>query len=257
MSADGSGPEVVAFGADREPVRVPRSRLLAAVLADRRLVPLFVGLAALAALASLVSEWYVVVNPARLGEPVRETRFGVGDGGGLGTAYLVGLFALAAATSLVLTGPPAVRRAARAAGLAVAGTLFAVVLAARTTFEDFVNAFFYLSGEEQTVTYGRGVTAAFATTILAALGLYLAGRALPPAGAAPVAAPASGADPGDNGVRAGGRWPEWSWRRPRAGVRDAAEVELADSTPLDLTVEPASPFARPDGSDRPDRPDDR
>jgi hypothetical protein len=249
MSADGSGPEVVAFGAeDREPVRTPRSRVLAAVLVDRRLVLLLAGLAALAAFGSLVGEWYTAVirNP-NFGEV--QVELGVSDGGGLPTAYAVGLIGLAVAVYLVLVGAPAVRRTARQVGLGLAGAQLAVLLAAGATAERGLRSR-YLFFEPQTAVqpdFGRGFAVGFIAVALAAAALFLAGRFLP----APAAADGeAAADALPNGGHS--RLHEWSWPRPRARARDETEAELAEATPLDLTVEPASPFARPEGTDRPD-----
>jgi hypothetical protein len=252
MSADGSGPEVVAFGAgdDREPVRTPRSRVLAAVLADHRLVLLLAGLAALAAFGSLVGEWYTAVirNP-NFGEV--QVELGVSDGGGLPTAYAIGLIGLAVAVYLVLVGAPAVRRTARQVGLGLAGAQLAVLLAAGATAERGLRSR-YLFFEPQTAVqadFGRGFAVGFIALALAAAALFLAGRFLPGPAAAAAAGEAA-ADTLPNGGHS--RLHEWSWSRPRARARDETEAELAEATPLDLTVEPASPFARPEGTDRPD-----
>ncbi|HEX8347207.1 MAG TPA: hypothetical protein VF657_21085, partial [Actinoplanes sp.] len=59
------------------------------------------------------------------------------------------------------------------------------------------------------------------------------------------AAPATAGDAtaGDGGAL------DWSWRRPHDGASDEDEPP---GTPLDLTVEPTSPFTRPvDGRDGP------
>jgi hypothetical protein len=253
MSADRSGPEVAGFGDDERAPVAPSQlhRLATAVLGDRRLVPLLAGFAALAAFGSLVGEWFHV-NPGRGQFGESELRAGINEAGAFGTTYLVGLVALTVAVGLVLFGPPQVRGTARAAGLALAGALVALVLATRMTVARDVAVSF--EDAPVAVAYGRGLAAAFLATLLAGSALYLAGRFLPAAAAGPAAADPSAdpsADPPADGRRTRGRWPDWSRRRPRSGARADTDDEVADA-PLDLTVEPASPFAHPEADERPD-----
>jgi hypothetical protein len=246
----------MAFGAtDREPPASSGRRLLTAIRDDRRLVPLTAGLAALAALGSLFGEWFTIVIPME-GGPVQtfELRTGVGDSGSFGAAYVVGLVAMVALLSLLLFGPPGMRRAARVTGLALAGALFVVVAVCRATFESFVTGkyMFFVGPESRfTTIYGRGVTAAFVAVALAGLAFYLAGRFLPTGEVVVAGAATDAAGPDATGRVSAADRGEWAWRRSRStrNGRDDADEELAEVTPLDLTVEPASPFARPEQTD--------
>jgi hypothetical protein len=252
MTADGPAPEVVEFGADdRGPSRRPRlaaavrGDLFSQVLADRRLVPVVAGLAAVAAAVSLFAEWRIVTLPndnpdggSLSGARVSENLVQIGA---VGIAYEISLVALTCLVTLLLFGRPAVRHTARILGLAVAGSTLVLLAAAAASMRDASGSFyFFVSDGHQTVELGRGLTFAFAAVVLAGLAFILAGRFLP---AAHSAAPPAHDDelPDEPPSGWGG---EWSWRRRRAG-RDEADEELAEVTPLDLTVEPASPFARP------------
>lgn len=249
MTADGPPPEVVEFGAgDRRPTRRARfagmpSGLLRASLADRRTVPVVAGLAALAALVSVVAEWRVVTFPADgpNGQATLRVSEGVFDVGAVGVIYLVGLLALTCLLALLLAGAPVVRHAARIIGLALGGGVLVLLTAATAALRDMTGTLYsFVSNDRQTVELGRGITFAFVAVILALLAQLLAGRFLP--AARPVARSTGRDEPGD--ATPSGWAGEWGWRRRRLD-RDEAEEELAGATPLDLTVEPASPFARP------------
>jgi hypothetical protein len=248
MTTDGPTPEVVEFGAgESRPTRRTRfagmpSGLLRASLTDRRTVPAVAGLAALAALASVVAEWRVVTFPADgpNGQATLRVSEGVFDVGAVGVIYLVGLLALTCVLALLLAGAPAVRHAARVIGLALGGGVLVLLGAATAALRDMSGTLYsFVSSDRQTVELGRGITFAFVAVGLALLAQLLAGRFLP---AARPGARSTGPDAPADGSPSG--WAgQWGWRR-RLG-RDEAEEDLAGATPLDLTVEPASPFTRP------------
>ncbi|MBB5829893.1 hypothetical protein [Micromonospora carbonacea] len=186
---------------------------------DRRIPLVAAGLGAVAAFASLVGEWLVMTVPT--GGPEGDTLRvpgGVSDVGGFGLGYLVGLFALVTAAALALRGSAAVRHDARVAGLALSTALIGVLVAASLSLDDSGRQALYSSEDGFQVEYGRGLVAAFAACVLLAAALYLAGRA----DAGP---PAEGA--------------------PRA-ERPTAEETDALPGPVDLTVQPTAPFARPE-----------
>ena len=206
------------------------------LIGDRRVVPLATALAAVAFLASLLSEWQVnQVDTSVFSEGLgnRTVGAGVSDLGTLGTGYLTGLFALVASVVLTLSGPPAGRRYARLIGLSVGGTLFALLIALAGTLgsHSLIVERIYdlaLQGERLEIAYGRGLWCAFAGVLLSAAALYLAGRHLP-AVAETATTPVADAPVADTDTT-------WSWRRPQPA--DEPEVEA----PLDLTVAPAKPF---------------
>lgn len=199
------------------------------MLADRRLVPVAAALAAVAFLASLVSEWQVTtVDGSEAGDKLLPTD--VTDLGALGAGYLVGLFPLVAAVVLTMFGPPAGRRYSRLTGLSVGGTLLGVLIALATTLggESRIITRIYaiqLDDNQMKFGYGRGLWCAFAGVLLALVALYLADRHLP-AGPPSVDAPAEDAPA-----------TVWSWRRP-----PAAPEERDPDQPLELTVAPVKPF---------------
>lgn len=240
-------PPIIEFGS--EPASTPgrRRRSLSGfgreVLADRRLVPIGAALAAIAAFASLISEWQVTTVDAaalgngELGDKVLPTD--LADLGAFGGAYLTGLFLLVAAIVLTLFGPAAGRRYARLAGLGVGGALLGVVLSLTSLLGDQSRLFsrlytLELNSDQLKVAYGRGLWCALIAVVLALAALYLAGR------------PHAAATSGDNEDEEA---PIWSWRRPE----EVDEVDDEDE-PFDLTVSSAAPFtARTDDHDRPDR----
>lgn len=200
------------------------------MLADRRLVPVAAALAAVAFLASLVSEWQVttIYGGGEAGDKLLPTD--VTDLGALGTGYLVGLFPLIAAVVLTMFGPPAGRRYSRLTGLSVGGTLLGLLIALATTLggESRIITRIYtiqLDDNQLKIDYGRGLWCAFAGVLLALVALYLADRHLP-AGPPAVDAPAE-EEPAA----------VWSWRRP-----PAVPEERDPDQPLELTVAPVKPF---------------
>jgi len=225
---------VVEFGA----VPAPRRRWSAigfgrSMLADRRLVPVAAALAAVAFLASLVSEWQVTtVDPtiyrgSEAGAVLLPTD--VTDLGALGAGYLVGLFPLIAAVVLTMFGPPAGRRYSRLTGLSVGGTLLGLLIALATALggESRIIQIYtiQLDDDQMKIAYGRGLWCAFAGVLLALVALYLADRHLP---AGPPSVDAAAEDEPAA---------VWSWRRP-----PAAPEERDPDQPLELTVAPVKPF---------------
>jgi hypothetical protein len=239
--------EFGAAGDDDPPPARPRS--LAgfgrALLDDHRLVPLSAVLAAVAAFASLVSEWQITTVDAatlgngELGDKVLPSD--LADLGAIGGGYLAGLFLLVGAVVLTLFGPPAGRRYTRLAGLAVGGTLLGLLVSLVSLLGDQSRIFSRLytiefSPDKLKVAYGRGLWCALAAVALAVVALYLAGRRT---GGAPLG---DEIDDGTDDPAA-----VWSWRRPRID-----EPESTPDAPFDLTVTPAQPFtSRVDDHDRP------
>jgi len=241
MSAEPSGPAVVAFGAGDAVAdgSWPVVDRLRRVIGDRRLVAV-VGMvqAGVAACGALVAPWYSVVLPLGQTDPTtgaqadRVTAFHLTDLGTLGTGYLLGLLVLAVASVLVIAGPPAARSVVRLVGLTVAAGSLAMVVALTVTAGNYIQrTFFFLVEGDFEVDNRSGVTAAFLSVILVGLALLAAGRA-----------PAV-----DQTARSEIR-PEWGWQPPRP-VRDETAAEIAAAEPLDLTVQPSRPFVRPDNDD--------
>jgi hypothetical protein len=230
-----SSPPIIEFGAepDSEPVR--RRRSLSGfgreLLGDRRLVPIGAVIAALAAFASLISEWQVTTVDAaalgngNLGDKVLPTD--LADLGAFGGAYLTGLFLLVAAVVLTIFGPVAGRRYARLSGLGVGGALLGVLLSLTSLLGDQSRLFsrlytLELNSDQLKVAYGRGLWCAMAAVVLAMGALYLAGREL--------------SSPG------------WEWRH----VADEDDDEEAEEEPFELSVTSTTPFtSRTDDHDRP------
>jgi hypothetical protein len=225
--------QLLEFGSDRPRRRFP----VAALAGDPRVVPLTATLAVVALFASLFSEWQVTtIAAAALGNQDevgrRVLRTTLIDLGSLGSGYLTGLFLLVAAATLTLFGPPAGRRYARTAGLALGGTLLVLLAAATVLLHQQSRLFSQvfaldLTPGQLTVTYGRGLWCALVGVLLALLALHLAGRR--PGNRTDDAATTS-----------------WTWWRP------ATDDEPGPEEPFELTVTSVQPFTAP-----PDRLDNR
>jgi hypothetical protein len=258
-AADGP-PAVVEWGdTGAEPVtRAPRG--VSQLWAEHRRAPVLAVVAGFALFGSLISDWRVW-SVTGSETPPQQLEDGLVNYPVVGSAYLVGLFALVAAAGLALFGAGAVRRYARIVGLAVAAVLGAVLVMTVAnmphlggSIEDFFLTPRVLdeTGRPPTVEYGRGVYLAFAGVAAAALALYLVGvggrgdaaGALGEPAAEPAAEPAG--DPAGDPARAwapqdGGD--DWPWR-PRE-----ARPTPHPTGPVDLTVEPAAPFLPPGETD--------
>ncbi|MFY1618435.1 hypothetical protein [Micromonospora sp. WMMD736] len=226
-------PAVIEWGAD-EPARARRfGNPLVGLTRDPRLPLLLAGLGAVAGIASMIGEWVLTTVPSGgpEGPNTIEVRASVSEIGGFGVAYLAGLLALACAVALALGGTAAVRANARLVGLTLAGALLAVLVAATAMLDDTgERALLYSSEQGFQVEYGRGLILAFVTCVLF-------GAALQRAWAVP-----TGASPGPADDVARADVPAMrSWRR-----RPAPKPEDGLPAPADLTVEPATPFARPE-----------
>jgi len=243
---------VVEFGGDA-PVSRRRwqpSEVLRALATDRRAVPLTALLGALAVLVSLISEWQVTTVDAEEftgGVGPHAVSTGLIDLGALGSAYLIGLFPLAAAVVLTMFGPAAGRRWARLGGLCAGGTLLAVLFATTASLgsESRVVPNLYrmqFDKNQVQIAYGRGLWCAAAGVVLVMLALYLADRHQPRVPAPPSASGGAPPEVADESA--------WGWRRPPA-VREEADPDQ----PLELTVAPAKPFTSwGDDRDKPNRP---
>jgi MFS family permease len=220
---------VIEFGTEPAPRR--RFPLADGLAGDRRTVPLAAALAAVAAFASLISEWQVTTmdGAAFGGDSVGDKMIpaDLNDLGAAGTGYLIGLFPLVTAVVLTMFGPAAGRRYARLAGLSVGGTLLGLLLTMTVTLGEqsrIVSRLYteQIDGADVTVGYGRGLWCAL-FAVAAALGaLWLTERHQPAGGGEDVPA-------------------VWSWRRPRDEQADPRPEE-----PFELTVSSAQPFSPPD-----------
>jgi hypothetical protein len=240
MSSE-AGETVVEFGGPAQPQEPARRRasvtqLFGGLAADRRSVPVAAAVGAVALFASLLSEWQItVLNTQEFGESRpgdRAIPAGVSDLGTLGAGYVVGLFLLAGAVTLVLFGPSAGRRHARLLGLASGGVLAGLLAALTQTLSTESRAInliytFELTEEQLQLSYGRGLWCAFAGVAAVSLALWLAGRHL--RDAPPESEPAPGSTP-----------EVWSWRRPAS--TGGAPPDQDEPAPIDLTVTSTTPF---------------
>ena len=228
---------VVEWGEDDRRPSGRFGRSLAGLGRDHRLPMVLAGLGAVAAVASLIGEWFVmtVPNGGPEGNTTIQVPGGVAGVGGFGVAYLVGLLGLAGAVALALRGTPEVRHNARVVGLALAAAVLAVLIATSLSLDDSdQRGLFYPFQEGFRVDYGRGLVTAFLAALLLAAALQLSGRV-------PAKQPGEsstelddGAEPEDGPATSG-----WRRRRERS-------VDDRPPAPTDLTVEPTVPFARPE-----------
>jgi hypothetical protein len=234
---------VVEFGADpHERSRPERRRwsltsVVAGLAADRRSVPLAGAVGAVALFASLISEWQITAidttefgGTASARQPVTA---GIGDLGAFGAGYLAGLFALAAATVLVLFGPAAGRTYVRLLGLSTGGVLLGLIAAISADLGDVSRGIerivtLQMDATDIELTYGRGIWCAVFGVAALTLALYLAGRHTPVAVVEDDREPAAEEDVSV----------VWSWRRPPR----PDEEERPPDAPFDLSVSSTSPF---------------
>jgi hypothetical protein len=256
-------PAVVEWGDEDVRPPGPMARRLARLRADRRLAPIVAGLGGVALLFSLLTEWRIwTASTNELGPGRVET--GVVTFPSIGTAYLVGLFALAVCATLTFAGSRSggVRRHARLAGLAVVGVLLAVLITATASLDQLGGIIedYYInntnpeggSSDAPVVTYGRGLYLAYLGVATVGLALHLAAPARRRRGgpaheaeANDEAAPAAQAAVSDRSAWApqdGGD--DWPWRSG-----PAKRPARSPGGPVDLTVEPTTPFLPPDGAD--------
>lgn len=230
------------------------------------------GAGAVAVFGSLIGEWQVtdlseLLPPGTGGEDdITELMAGVAEIGAWGAGWLVGVFALLAATAVALFAQPALRGPARAVGLAGAAALALVVTAAaaelsrESVAESAVFGFRGLQPDTSLeVTLGRGLFAGYGGLLLLAAALWLlrSPAPAPPAGTpegsggsvpvshvqsavpSPPPAPASGAS------RAAGTAVPYE---DTSGLPDPGEADpsyRATEGPDDLTVAPTERFASP------------
>ncbi|MEV1286706.1 hypothetical protein [Micromonospora sp. NPDC049679] len=212
------GPPIVAWGDEpRAPGRI--SRFTTTVRRGRRLGPTVAALGTVAIFASLVTEWAVTTLPGASpdGRGPLDVPHTVNDIGSFGTAYLVGVLALAGCVTLVLFGTPAIRRNVRVGGLTLAAALLVILGALAASLGRIMNRYFFSGGETLVVDYGRGLVTAFVGVAALGAALLLA-RSVEP--------DAAGTTPG-SGATVG--------------------PEPADG-PADLIVMPAQAFAGPDAA---------
>ena len=235
MSAESTDPAVVAFGdgdAVSDGAAFARVRRIAG---DWRVLLGLLAAAGVAGFTSLVAPWFSMMMTVT-GEPTpegalndRTETFRLIDIGAFGTAYLPALLVLTVLAVLVVFGPATSRPVARLSGLTLAGALVAVLVAFTITFRDSMERNFYGSENEQiNLDSGTGLTTAYVSVVLAGVALFLTRPA--PTGHPPAV------------------MPDHSWRPPRP-ARDETAAEVAAAAPLDLTVQPSRPFARPDSDD--------
>ena len=282
---EAEGPTKPSAPRGRRPARLARE-----FLGDRRLVPLAAGLGGVGMFASLLSEWQVtavdgnIFGDSSVGN--RPIPSGVGELGGWGGGYLVGVLLLTTAVVILLFGPVAGRRYARLAAVSTGGVLLAMLAALASDLDGNSRALdrvltIQLEANQFQVAYGRGVWCALFGVAAMTLAAYLAGRHLAPEPARSAAAPrtdkpavtgpavtgpaatgpaatgpaatrlAADRPPGDEpqAGEPGDEFPERAgdWLwRRPTSARDDDEVP---GTALELTVSPATPFT-PQSDDR-------
>jgi hypothetical protein len=224
------GPAIVAWGS--EPAARPGRRplLIGAVRRGRRFGPVVAALGTVAIFASLVTEWAVTTLPGASpdGRGPLDVPQTVNDIGSFGTAYLIGVLALAGSVTLALFGTAPIRRNVRVGGLTLAAGLLVMLVALAAALGRIMSRYFFSGGETLVVEYGRGLVMAFAGVAALGAALLLAGGG---------ASAAAGSTAGTGGGKHGRDETDWSWQRSRA----TGEPEATD-----VAVTPAEPFAGPD-----------
>jgi hypothetical protein len=255
-AADEAAPEVVEWGDDGATPPGRAARGFARLRADARLPRLVAGVAGLALLLSLFTEWRVstalIEAPDRQAAGQQQINNGVVSFPAFGAAYLVGLLLLAGCAAVALFGRTAVRANARLVGLAGAGVLGAVLLMGAASLDELggsleaqVTTQSEAGGWSMNQTYGGGFYLAFAGVAGMALAFFLTPPVPPRDGAAhsDAAAEPGRYEPDDEttGLALGADGDDWPWR-PRVIDRRTAPD---DASPLDLTVQAADPFLPP------------
>jgi hypothetical protein len=207
-------PSVVEWGSDRirrlGHISLPWQSYSAWVLATA---------GAIAAFASLVSDWQVIPDPLAFGPG--ETTFGLGLVWVWGAGWALGAMVIAACTGLALLGPRLTRAGARAVGLATGGVLVPFLAAAAINLRR--ENLYTVGNLGQEIDLGLGVYLAFGSTVLFTAAAWLA----------PTAARMSPA----------------RLRRVAAAEPEAPEDRHAPPAPPDLTVEPTEPWTTPEHPD--------
>ncbi|WBB78384.1 hypothetical protein O7606_19435 [Micromonospora sp. WMMD882] len=249
------GTAVLEWGPTGSPAPRRVGGLLDGVRRHPRLPRALAGLGAAAAFASLLGEWVVmtVPNSGPEGSSIRVPG-GVGEVGGFGVGYLVGLLGLTGVVTVALAGTRAARPNARVAGAGIAVALLALLVAATLSLDDSGrSALYYPSDSGFEIEYGRGLVMAFVAVALLGSALRLAGPTVGSSDSAEEARTPDGDGPEEDGepsgrdAASGGAAavaPEQRrWRRRR---RDDRTPEDEPPAPEGLTVQPSVPFARPD-----------
>lgn len=224
---------VVEFGAEeaeKESRRAALARFLHGARLDDRAVPAIAGLGAVAVFVSFVTEWQATSMDVPQGEfdfgLAQDIGAGLGDLGSWGAGYLMGVFAVVAASTLAVFGAPAVRRHARLAGLGIAGTLIALLIAitAQLGRDSLIIPGYYIAREEPATSYRSGLYLAFAGVAALGVALYLVGR-LP--------------------AHRSGEAEETTEEQPQEATPDDYWRRNGEpAPPADLTVQPAAPFVQ-------------
>lgn len=245
---DVGGFAVVEWNGDGERRERRLATPLPQLIRSRWLVVLFAALGAIAIFGSFLTEWQVTELrfPVEMPDPEaqqRQLQVGLTALGGWTSAYLVGVFTVTACLALLLFGPRSGRGHLRVVGLAVAGVLFAMLVALMFQIrdssvalgginlpvlaEDWANGWAPRSIDID-LSYGRGLTAAVVGVACHTLALLLIGLPGPAYEADIDDLPADGSAPDTDQI----------WPRPRT-------AHDGDRDPLDLTVEPTKPFVSP------------
>ncbi|HZN77329.1 MAG TPA: hypothetical protein VFC00_37360 [Micromonosporaceae bacterium] len=179
--------DVMEFGED-----VPRRPMLANMMSrlgggtprgDRRIIFGVGGIGGVLVLISMLQVWQVTT--LRAGDSDRqEVSTGFAGLGAWGTGYVMGAFGLAAITTIVLFGPPQVRKLGRLAGLGWAGAVAGLLVAAfvdlgRTSAVLGYSVFAMPDPPEYDVAYGPGPFLAVLGIGATAVALYLTERPRP------------------------------------------------------------------------------
>lgn len=221
---------------DRRPARF---ETLAGVRWRPSLLWALAGVGALAGFGSLVGEWLVIFPPEGFGPPDGDRRQALGPGqlAGWGAWWILSATVLSIVVALTLFGQPAIRAYTRTVGLATAGVLAAVLVAATTGLSGMSPYQSFVFDDEYDYHTGRGLHLAFVFLALLGAALWLA-RPGSDAARAPTDDPTD--DP-DGGPQADDRRRSGHRRWWRAGPERAERADAVHDGPHDLSVGPAEP----------------